>query len=230
MKMIFFTDEKLDLYLIDKFFGRAMEVFGKEKFLSLLRMYYPDSPENVNEIRKFFEGNVKEFTRKMDKDIEKLKSRWLAVEKEFFDQVPKITGFDWKFKDYKCHLSSTFVFGGCYHCDLGNVISIFPSAKHADPLETIFHEMGHLHFWEVLEKMGIETGNQKFVAEGKLWDLSEMSVGIILQGLKLQEYNYILESHIYPQHRNSWKKIKNFWKGDFKEFILKSVAFMEKQS
>ena len=230
MRMIFFTDEKLDLYLIDKFFGRAMEVFGKEKFLSLLRMYYPDSPENLNDIKKFFANNISSFDKKIKKDAKLLEYRWSLVEKDFFNQTSKITGFGWKFKNYKCHLSSVFVFGGCYHAEMGNIVSIFPSAKHADPLETLFHEMIHLQFWEVLEKMGIETDNQKFVAEGKLWDLSEMSVGIILQGLKLPEYNYILESHIYPQHRNSWKKIKNFWKGDFKEFILKSVAFMEKQS
>jgi hypothetical protein len=229
MKLEFYTSTKRDILLIKRWFNRVKEVFGEEKFIELIRKYYPDCPIDMQEMIKYFKKNNNKFLKQMEKASCSLKEKWRGIEKEFFEEVEKITGFKWKYQTYKCHLTTSFVFGGCYDAEKGNEISIFPLAKHADPIEIIFHELIHLHFWDMLDTLKIKYDKkEKLIAKGKFWDLSEMAVNIPLSKLKIPSYKYIPDSHIYSEHTEIWKKIKVFWNGNFKEFILKSIDYIQK--
>lgn len=229
MKLEFYFSIEKDIQLIEKWFDRVREVFGEERFNELIKRYYPECPNKTEEIVKYFKENQNKIIEKLKSNSEDFIKRWKKVEKEFFKQIYEITGFPWKYEKYRCHLSTSFVFGGCYDAKKGNEISIFPLAEQADPIETTFHELIHLHFWDVLDELRIKyPPEEKLIAKGKYWDLSEMEVNIPLSELKIQEYHYFPDSHVYGIHKKDWKIIKGFWKGNFKEFIINSVEYMEK--
>lgn len=225
-KLIFYTNFKKDLEIFTKF--NLRNFFGNELFNKFLRLYYPELVgEKDKEILKYFKENKKRLIDETEKAGKKLKKSWAQSGKDFFKQVEEITGFKWKHKIYKCHLSFSFICGGCYDAKRGNIVSVFPRIKHASALNTLFHELVHLHYWEILDKLKIKyPQKEKLTAKGKFWDLSEIAVNYPLQKLKIKGYK--TEFHIYPQHKVLWKKIKKYWKLDFKNFILKSVEEIQK--
>ncbi len=149
-----------------------------------------------------------------------MKQRWQSLDKDFFKEIEKATGFKWSHKIYRCHLSSTFICGGCYDAQKGNVVSVFPRLKHSSALDALFHELAHLHFWDSLVKMKYGK-KEKIIAREKFWILSEIAVNYPLQKIKIK--NYKPRTHIYPQHKKLWGKIKRYWGLNFKEFIMKSL-------
>ena len=136
-----------------------------------------------------------------------------------------ITGFDFKYSVYKCHLSSTFICGGCYDAKVGNLVSVFPSITHADALEVVIHELVHLHFWESLDRMKIKYNkSEKEKSKGTVWDLSEIAVNYPMLKLKLPGFRYKFK--IYPQHKTMWNKIKKFSKSNFEDFVRSSIKII----
>lgn len=94
-------------------------------------------------------------------------------------------------------------------------------------METLFHELIHLQFWEILDTLNIKYNKkEKLTASGKFWDLSEMAVNVVLKELKIPGYKYEIDSHVYPQHRATWNVIKKFCKEDF---IIKSIEVKSKE-
>lgn len=225
VKLKFYFDFDKDLKLIKEWFPRVREVFGEDKFNWFFKLYYPKCVGKTNEeIIRYFQKNKRQIVKKTKISSKKLIKRWLQVENDFFNQIEKITGFKWKHKVYGCHLTSSFVCGGSYDEHNLKDVSVFPLLKHANPIETLFHELIHIHFWEVFEKLKIQYNKkQRLMSKGKFWDLSELEVNIPLSELKIRGYKYVPNSHVYLQHKELWKKIKPLWKGNFKEFILKAL-------
>jgi len=191
-------------------------------------MSYPDLVgKSDNEILSYFKHNKEDILRKTEAYGEKLRHKWNKTGKTFFKQVEEITGFKWKHRTYKCHLSSTFVCCGCYDAQKGNIISVFPKLEDKYLLDTFFHELVHLHFWDTLDELGVKHSiKERSTAKGRFWDLSEVAVNYPLQRLKIKDYK--AEFHIYPQHKKLWNKIKKYWDLSFRDFILKSVEEIQK--
>jgi len=166
--------------------------------------------------------NKEKIINQTKKAEENLKQKYEKTNNNFFKEVERVTSFKWKHKIYKCHLSSTFICGGCYDAQNGNVVSVFPRLKHASALDTLFHELVHLHFWDTIDKLKIKYDkNEKLTAKGKVWDLSEIAVNYPLQKIKVKGYEP--KFHIYPQHKKLWNKVKKHWNLDFKDFVLRSL-------
>lgn len=221
-KLIFYADFRKDLELYKKW--QIRKFFGEKLFDYFLKLYYPKLVGKTDkEIIGYFKNNNKRIIQQTEKAGEKLRVIWEEINNEFFKEVERVTGFKWKYKIYKCHLSSTFICGGCY--DFPNVVSVFPRIKHASVLDTLFHELAHLHFWDTIDELKIKYNKkEKLTAQGKVWDLSEIAVNYPLQKIKIKGYKP--EFHIYPQHKKIWNKIKKYWNLDFKDFILKSLEEM----
>ncbi len=227
MRLKFYYDFDEDLRLVNDVFSELRRVFGKKSFEETLHHYYPDCPVENEEITRWLKKNKEEIMEKTRKEGKKVEKDWKKVEKQFFRQVEEITGFKWRFRVYRCHLSSSFFIGGCYDADEGDKISIFPQMKHIDPVNTIMHELIHLHFWDFIDKLGIETGNQRRRAKGKFWDLSEVEVNVLMKELKIK--NFKTDTCVYPQHKELWEKVKKIRKKnpDYKQFLLKVVEALK---
>lgn len=227
-KIIFYTDFEKDLDIYKRW--KIRKFFGEKLFDYFLRLYYPKLVGKTDEeIINYFKDNKEKIIQQTEKAGKKLKKKWKKVGDDFFKEVERVTGFGWKHKTYKFHLSSTFICGGCYDAQIGNIISIFPRLKHASALDTLFHELVHLHFWDVIGKLKIKYDkSEKLTAKGKIWDLSEVAVNYPLQKIKIKGYKP--EFHIYSQHKKLWNEIKKNWNLNFKEFILKSIEDIKKTS
>jgi len=223
-KLIFYVDFEKDLEIYKKW--KLRKFFGENFFNYLLKLYYPKLIGKTDkEIINYFKNNKEKIIQQTEKSGEKLKQEWVKINNYFFQEVERVTGFKWKHKIYKCHLSSTFICGGCYDAQKGNIVSVFPRLKHASVLDTLFHELIHLHFWDTINELKIKYNKkEKLTAKGKIWDLSEIAVNYPLQKIKIKEHKP--EFHIYPQHKKLWNKIKKYWNLDFKDFILKSLEDM----
>lgn len=220
-RLIFYMDFEKDIAIYKKWNLRRF--FGKKGFNYFLKQSYPELVGKTDkEILDYFKDNKGKIIEQTEKAGEKLKQEWEKGGEDFFKQTEEATGFKWKYKIYKCHLSSTFISGGCYDTQKGNVVSVFPGLKHASVLDTLFHELVHLHFWDVVDALKIKYNKKgKLDAKGELWDLSEIAVNYPLQKIKIKGYK--AEFHIYPQHKKLWRRIKKFYNLNFKDFILKSI-------
>lgn len=212
----FYTDFEQDLEYINEKYTHMQKAFGEKKFNKFLKSYYAElAGKSDKEIHIFFLKNRREIMRKTVLDVEKVRVRWNKIEKEYFKQMEKITGFKWKHKTYYCHISSSFICGGGYR--LPNTVVLFSRKKNLDPIMTICHELFHIHFIEFLQSKGFKINWKKF---NELWDLSE-SMEFILAELKIKGLKYKIV--LYPQHKNLYKKLKSIWKGDFEDFMEKAL-------
>jgi len=227
-KLFFYVDFDKDLEIFKKW--KLRNFFGEKLFNYFLKLYYPKLIRRTDkEIINYFIKNKEKIINQTKNSGEKLKSEWRKTNNNFFTEVEKVTGFKWRHQIYKCHLSSTFICGGCYDAQRGNVVSVFPRLKHASVLDTLFHELVHLHFLDAIDELKIKYNKKEnLTTKSKIWDLSEIAVNYPLQKIKIKGYNP--EFHIYPQHKRLWNKIKKYWNLDFKEFILKSIEEIQKMS
>src|SRR3989338_4118852 len=223
-KLIFYVDFNRDLMIYKKW--KIRKFFGENFFNYLLKLYYPRLVGKADkEIINYFKNNKEKIIQQTEKSGEKLKQEWARVSNDFFQEVERVTGFKWRHEIYKCHLSSTFICGGCYDAQKGNIISVFPRLRYALGLDTLLHELAHLHFWDTIDELKIRYNKkEKLTAQGKVWDLSEIAVNYPLQKIKMEGYKPGV--HMYPQHETLWNKIKKYWDLDFKNFILKSLEEM----
>src|SRR3989344_3879754 len=195
-----------------------IKYFGENYFNYLLEQFYPKLVGKTDkEIISYFKNNEGEIICQTEKSGEKLEQKFVNTDNDFFQEVERVTDFKWKHKIYKCHLSSTFICGGCYDVQKGNIVSVFPRLEPA--LDTLFHELIHLHFWVTIDELKIRYNEKdKLASRGKIWDLSEIAVNYPLQKIKIGGYKS--EFNTYPQHKGIWNKIKKYWNLDFKNFII----------
>lgn len=221
IKLIFYVDFDKDLEIYRKW--NLRKFFGEKGFNYFLRESYPKLVGKTDEeIITYFKENRKLIIEQTKNAETKLRRKWEKTNGEFFKEVERVTGFKWKHKVYRCHLSSTFICGGCYDAKKGNVVSVFPKLKEELLLDTLFHELVHLHFWDMMDKLKIKYNpDEKLTAKGEIWDLSEMAVNYPLQKIKIKGHKP--ELNIYPQHQEKWNRIKEYLNLDFGEFILKSL-------
>lgn len=220
-KLTFYVDFDKDLEIYSRWNLRIF--FGEKGFNYFLNESYPQLVgKNDEEIVAYFKENRKEIIKQIKEAGIKLKQKWEKTNNFFFNEVERVTGFKWKHQAYECHLSSTFICGGCYDAEKGNIVSVFPRLSDNLLLDVLFHELVHLHFWDTLDALKIKYDkNEKLAAKGKIWDLSEIAVNYPLQKIKVPGYEP--ELNIYPQHREGWDKVKRYLNLSFNEFIFKSL-------
>lgn len=215
-KVEFYFDFENDLKIIKKTFPLFRDVFGA-KFNLLLREYYPDCAKKTSrEMVQYFKRNEKEIMPKIKKEAKFLETRWKRINDGFFSQIVDITGLKWKYKKYRCQISSSYIVGGGY--EKPNTIFVFPPARHTDALIVIAHELVHLHLFDIFGRMGVDTDK----ADKKLWNLSEALVNLVLEKVRIKGFNYT--GSICPQHRILYKELKSLWRGNFKEFVLMALT------
>lgn len=220
-KIEFFIDFRKDLDCINNSYPQMRRVFSRD-FNRLLKRYYPFCVNKSDEdILEYFKENKRKITKQTNIHSDVLKAKWTKINNEFFDQIEKITGFQWKYKIYRCYLSSSYICGGGYA--LPRTIIIFPQARHIDPLNSIAHEITHLHLWDILEKTGLKIDEKTFTNK-KIWDISEVIVNFPLLKLKIEGFNY--KMHLFPQQKKLYMRLKPLYKDNFKEFIRKCVKYI----
>lgn len=133
----FYISKKEDKEYEKKYFPIFREIFGKKEF-ERMKMELKDVRE-----------------KNLEKEKEKVEKEWRRIENKFFEVIAKEFG-EWKRKVYFCHISASYICGGGYEYPK---IIVFPFAKHVKPLQTIMHELLHLHLIEDLKELNIKPKN-----------------------------------------------------------------------
>ena len=140
VRLRFYVSPEKDREYVKKYFPVFEKVFGKKVFESMLRR--------------------RADPRSIEREAEKVESRWREVEKRFFGLTGERFG-KWKRKTYLCHVSSTYVCGGGYEYP---AVIVFPFSGQ-DPLKTIMHELLHLHVIEDAGRLGLVPGDWMVFSE-----------------------------------------------------------------
>lgn len=210
----FFSDFEKDLDYIKKSFPLLRKKFG-EYFNSMMKLYYPECFKKSDmDILEYFKLNKEKIIEKMKLPSDKLKENWNKINDDFFNQTEQITKFKWANEKYICHLSSSFIWGGYKR---PNIVSVFPLKENS--VTVLAHELLHLHFLDILDKLGIKLDKQK------LWNLSEILVTFIISNLNLEGVEK--EEIHYSLLIGLCEKVKPLWKGNFKQFIFDSIEILK---
>jgi len=156
IRLHFYISLRKDREYILKSFPLMLKLFKKKTFSNWLNEYYSDfQSSNYLKFLSFWEENKQKILTELKKSSKTIIKEWRRKEKGFFEKVEEEFG-PWKRKKYFCHLSSTYICGGSYEYP---TVIIFPFSKHVYPIETIQHELLHLHIVEDMKRLKLKPKN-----------------------------------------------------------------------
>ena len=184
--------------------------------------------KSSKEIMAFFRNNKEEIEKELIKRKEVIENNWEEINDIFFSEVERITENSWKYKRYKCHVCS--VYAGRYKM-YKNEITVFAFFGKADCLAAIAEEFVHLHFWEIMRKLGakVEKEYWKDFKSNFYWQLSECIPCLIFS---YSDVKLKLKFGKYPdwrEVRRLFKKVKPLWdeRKGFEDFLRNALKLKD---
>lgn len=134
----------------------------KEIISSIPKKSFEDLKEDLIGIIKPHHNieELKEFAKKLEE-------YWDPLNDLFFSNISKITGHDWKFKEYLVHIS--FVIRGMY--SLTNEVYSNPLGVKTCAF-IMSEELFHLHYWDIFRNV-IKNEKCPWWNNKKVWEISE---------------------------------------------------------
>lgn len=209
--------------ITDKYpeFPKIKNIVSKEEKVTLIK----------NEILKI-RGKLE---KKLEKNLEIIKSGWQKVEKECFKCLSEITQEDWPSREIIAYISlnpicprylNSWSFSLTYDC--------------MNPSKTIAHEISHFLFFKKFSKIFPEINTENYEAPYKEWLLSELVAIIIQNDPRMIKIQGEAKSDFYSDHKklkindrfvtNIIKELYDEYvinKNDFEEFIKKSLELLK---
>ena len=167
----------------------------------------------IREIKKYH--NIEE----LEKTKNKLEQVWNKFNDIYFENIKKITGFDFKYNEYIVYF--TDIVRGSYEGGTNQVYVDF----HINYERTSFiicEEIFHLHYWEIYKKI---VKNTKYPWVDKdIWEISETIPDFIFLNQLFNEFEWFEGLHRNYSFISERKKmLQPIWdnKKDFKDFMIK---------
>lgn len=216
IKLKFIKKFGKEYWFIENKYNEARKFIGEKRFIYIMNQNIPNCYSKNKEIfyrnlKKYIEANKKILVLSIAREKTNLEKKWRRFEKDFFQQIQKITKLNWQHKNYKAYLLYSCFWGGDYDINKPNIY-ISPLLKYGDPLYIIFHELSHLIYWEYISK---KYGGKFIKKNYKLiWKLSEIMVNYPLVKMKIN-FNFPL---VVPEN------LKKFSSGILKKFPSTNFA------
>jgi len=160
--------------------------------------------------------------RKLIKLKQFLERGWRGLDKMFWKEIERITGFDWRYEKYECYVNNVAV----GHYLIPNIIRVSEKNPYV-----IAEELFHLHYWDIWKKifkirkkypMKLTFGKEKW----SVWHISETVVEFVLvDNPNLRSFfKNIRREESYPWLPKLRKQLFPLWKNrkDFIDFIVKA--------
>jgi hypothetical protein len=202
-KLHFYVNLKKDRDYIVNDFPYMLKTLGTDEFFKLLKKYYPSfESDRCSDFLSFWEKNKFIILGKLKEISRNIIREWKKREGKFFKKVAKELGM-WRRSKYFCHISSTYICGGGYNYP---TIIVFPFSKHVHPIDTIQHELLHLHVIEDTKRLKLKPKNY--------FKFSEIAVAFASKriGIKLKFPN--------DEVRKFFKKIESMKFSDWDNFMF----------
>lgn len=174
----------------------------------------------IKEIKKAH--NLKRL-RKFKKELE---DYWNPLNDLFFSSLKKITGANFKYKEYIVYISS--IRRGSY----SRTNEIFTNPINPIKLSgyIMAEELLHLHYWDIFKKYIKDVGLPWRLSR-EIWEISETIPEFILTEDSFEKFGWGKDLHrLYPFIQKWKKKLSSTWKNkkDFKDFMIKIHQSIEK--
>lgn len=177
--------------------------------------------KNFEEIKGQLIKEVKEAhdIEKLEKFKKELENYWNPLNNLFFDSLKKITGFDFKYKEYIVYISS--IRRGSY----SPTNEVFTNPKNSVRFSGYItaEELLHLHYWDIFKKL-IKNVDLPWRLSKEIWEISETIPEFILTDESFEKFGWgKYLNRKYPFLKWWKKKINPFWKNkrNFKDFMIR---------
>jgi hypothetical protein len=204
-------------------------------FKELKKFIFLDIDKNLFEklrIRPVTKNEIEELINRFEEDkcsnnskIAKIKQAWKENEKEILDNIKRLTNIKISTKEIVCYFDP-YTNLGFY--GKGN-ISISVKGEINSILMIITHELFHIFYWKKLKGMGL-TQNDPENAEAWEWELSEVTVYLLLKDKSLLKFWPNVKMELYPEVEKTYEKVREIWrKNDFENYLIKSYQVLKKK-
>jgi len=177
--------------------------------------------KNFEEIKEQLIKEVKgaHDIEKLEKFKKELENYWNPLNNLFFDSLKKITGFDFKYKEYIVYVSS--IRRGSY----SPTNEIFTNPKNSVRVSGYItaEELFHLHYWHIFRQL-IKDVEIPWRLSKKIWEISEVIPEFVLTDDLFKPFGWRKDLHRNYPFIEKWKKrLLPIWqnKKDFKDFMIK---------
>lgn len=154
---------------------------------------------------------------KLEEVKDELKKIWDPLNDLFFDNLKKITGFDFPFEEVTAYI--TEIVRGMYTPE--NKIFINPMKNRTSYVTA--EELLHLYYWNIFRKV-IKNVEMPWRLNKKIWEISEVIPEFVLTDDLFKPFDWGKDLHRnYPFIEKWKKKLLPVWKNkkDFKDFMIK---------
>lgn len=170
-------------------------------------------------VKKEIIKNIKEAHNilKLEEVKNEIKKTWQPLNDLFFNNLKKITGFDFPFDKVMVYISE--IVRGMY--SLENNVFINPMKNMTSYV--MAEEIFHLHYWDIFRKT-IKDVKVPWRLSKEAWEISEVVPEFVLTNDKFRSFKWGKNLHRNYYFINEWKeKLLPIWKNkkNFKEFMIK---------
>jgi len=208
-------------FVIDRKFDKRIA-----KELLFLKRY---DKEDVRSVDSLY-NKSKRVLKLTQKDYQK---SWNKIDKQFFKFIEKITGYKWKFKEYKCAIS--VINPGYSGGGNSNKFLLWWKFNPYFIRRIVAHELIMHHYHNIYNK---NYRNEK-LSKGQIWALAEIaSYTLTSLPKEVKKFwpwntNYLgsyLPGTAYPELNKIRKKLKKTFleRKDFDDYIQKAIKLIRK--
>lgn len=156
---------------------------------------------------------------KLEKYKRELEKYWKPLNKLFFENLEKITGFKVKHEEYIVYI--TEIIRGMYTYKNEVFTNLKEDIKRSGYIAA--EEILHLHYWDIFRKT-IKNIKAPWRINKEIWQISEVIPEYVLTDSLFEKFGWGKDlNRKYPFIREVKEKLDPFWQGkkDFKDFMLK---------
>lgn len=158
---------------------------------------------------------------KIKKELEKI---WNPLNNLFFDNLKKITGFEFPFNEVVVYI--TDIVRGMYTPE--NKVFINPMKNRTSYV--IAEELFHLHYWHIFREV-VKDVEIPWRLNKKIWEISEVIPEFVLTDDLFKPFGWGKDLHRNYPFIEKWKKrLLPVWKNkkDFEDFMIKVHKYLKK--
>lgn len=178
---------------------------NKELFLEIKK----GLKKSEDELLQLLKEAKKYIERDRIKEIEKL---WKENEREIILTIKDITGIEISTENITCYFDpfTKLGFYGEKHVCISSKIEM------KNVLFVIAHELFHIFYFKKIKELSLKIDQEKE------WNLSEIAVYLLQEDGRLKKFWPKSENCLYPELKNMYEKVKNYWNLGFDNFLFKS--------
>lgn len=160
------------------------------------------------------------------KEVRNISKFWQKNELKILTDIKQITGGFISTEKIICRIDNSTTHGsyGSRTIFLGTKGGI----DKEDILMVISHELFHIYYWKKIKEMKLTTSSPGNESKEE-WKLAEVAAFLLINEPSLKNNWPNANVYLYPEIKDIYKKVKNFWKkGNIEYFLVNSYKKIRK--